>query len=75
MEKEYEAPRIEVTKRRSLAERLNIHAEEAKALYKEIQAANEALQTNLFNTQFVMDWQDCLNEVSITKKEDAEKRY
>lgn len=74
MKKEYEAPRIEVTKRRSLAERLNLHAEDAKALYKEIQAVNEALQTNLFNTQFVMDWQDCLNEVSITKKEDAEKK-
>ena len=75
MEKEYEAPRIEVTERRNLAERLSIHAKEAQALYKEIQAANKALQTNLFNTQFVMDWQDCLNEVSITKKEDAEKRY
>ena len=75
MKKEYEAPRIEATEIRDLTERLNLHAEDAKALYKEIQAANEALQTNLFNTQFVMDWQDCLNEVSITKKEDAEKRY
>ena len=75
MKKEYEAPRIEATKIRDLTERLNLHAEDAKALYKKIQAANEALQTNLFNTQFVMDWQDCLNEVSITKKEDAEKRY
>lgn len=75
MKKEYEAPRIEATEIRDLAERLSIHAEDAKALYKEIQAANEALQTNLFNKQFVMDWQDCLNEVSITKKEDAEKRY
>ena len=75
MEKEYEAPRIEVTERRNLAERLSIHAKEATALHKDIQAANKALQTNLFNTQFVMDWQDCLNEVSITKKEDAEKRY
>lgn len=75
MKKEYEAPRIKDTEIRDLTERLSIHAEDAKALYKEIQAANEALQTNLFNTQFVMDWQDCLNEVSITKKEDAEKRY
>ena len=75
MKKEYEVPRIEATEIRDLTERLSIHAKEAKALYKEIQAANKALQTNLFNTQFVMDWQDCLNEVSITKKEDAEKRY
>ena len=75
MKKEYEAPRIKDTEIRDLTERLNLHAKNAKELYKEIQAANKALQTNLFNTQFVMDWQDCLNEVSITKKEDAEKRY
>ena len=75
MKKEYETPIIGVTELRDLSIRLDKHAEEAKALYKEIQTANEVLQTNLFNTQFVMDWQDCLNEVSITKKEDAEKRY
>ena len=74
MKKEYETPIIGVTELRDLSIRLNKHAEEAKALYMEIQTATEVLQTNLFNTQFVMDWQDCLNEVSITKKEDAEKK-
>ena len=74
MKKEYETPIIGVTELHDLSIRLDKHAEEAKTLYKEIQTANEVLQTNLFNTQFVMDWQDCLNEVSITKKEDAEKK-
>lgn len=74
MKKEYETPRIGVIEIKDLSVRLNNHAEEAKALYKEIQKANEISETNLFNTQFVMDWQDCLNEVSITKKEDAEKK-
>ena len=34
MKKEYEAPRIEATKIRDLTERLNLHAEDAKALYR-----------------------------------------
>lgn len=60
---------------RELSTRLSDNLKEAQALYKEIQEANDSLKTNLFNTQFVLDWQDGLNEVSITKKEDAEKKY
>lgn len=55
----------------SLLTRLADNANEARALYKEIQEINKKHKVNLFNVQQVMDWQDTLNEVSITKIEDA----
>ena len=51
--------------------RLADNANEARALYKEIQEINKKYNVNLFNVQQVIDWQDTLNEVSITKIEDA----
>lgn len=55
----------------SLLTRLADNANEARTLYKEIQEINKKHKVNLFNVQQVIDWQDTLNEVSITKIEDA----
>ena len=55
----------------NLGIRLVDNANEARALYKEIQEINRKYNVNLFNVQQVIDWQDTLNEVSITKIEDA----
>ena len=55
----------------NLGIRLADNANEARALYKEIQEINRKYNVNLFNVQQVIDWQDTLNEVSITKIEDA----
>lgn len=55
----------------NLGIRLADNANEARALYKEIQEINKKYNVNLFNVQQVIDWQDMLNEVSITKIEDA----
>lgn len=55
----------------NLGIRLVDNANEARALYKEIQEINKKYNVNLFNVQQVIDWQDTLNEVSITKIEDA----
>lgn len=55
----------------NLGIRLADNANEARALYKEIQEINKKYNVNLFNVQQVIDWQDTLNEVSITKTEDA----
>ena len=55
----------------NLGIRLADNANEARALYKEIQEINNKYNVNLFNVQQVIDWQDTLNEVSITKIEDA----
>ena len=55
----------------NLGIRLADNANEACALYKEIQEINKKYNVNLFNVQQVIDWQDTLNEVSITKIEDA----
>ena len=55
----------------NLGIRLADNANEAHALYKEIQEINKKYNVNLFNVQQVIDWQDMLNEVSITKIEDA----
>lgn len=55
----------------NLGIRLADNANEARALYKEIQEINKKYNVNLFNVQQVIDWQDTLNEVSITKIEDA----
>ena len=55
----------------NLGIRLADNANEARLLYKEIQEINKKYNVNLFNVQQVIDWQDMLNEVSITKIEDA----
>ena len=55
----------------NLGIRLADNANEARLLYKEIQEINKKYNVNLFNVQQVIDWQDTLNEVSITKIEDA----
>lgn len=55
----------------NLGIRLADNANEARALYKEIQEINKKYNVNLFNVQQVIDWQDTLNEVSITKIEDV----
>lgn len=55
----------------NLGIRLADNANEARALYKEIQEINKKYNVNLFNVQQVIDWQDALNEVSITKIEDV----
>lgn len=55
----------------NLGIRLTDNANEARALYKEIQEINKKHNVNLFNVQQVIDWQDTLNEVSITKIEDV----
>ena len=55
----------------NLGIRLADNANEARTLYKEIQEINKKYNVNLFNVQQVIDWQDTLNEVSITKIEDA----
>ena len=55
----------------NLGIRLADNANEARSLYKEIQEINKKYNVNLFNVQQVIDWQDTLNEVSITKIEDA----
>lgn len=49
-----------------LNELLNKNAKEAEELKNYIRSIDK----NLFNRQFVMDWQDRLNAVSITDKED-----
>ena len=55
----------------NLGIRLADNANDARALYKAIQEINKKYNVNLFNVQQVIDWQDTLNEVSITKIEDA----
>ena len=49
-----------------LEELLNKNAKEAEDLKNYIRSVDK----NLFNNQFVIDWQDRLNAVSITDKED-----
>lgn len=55
-----------------LATRMINNAKEAEALYNEVKRINslQLVDDNLFNLQFVMDWQDILNKVSITQNED-----
>jgi hypothetical protein len=45
---------------------LEYNAKEAEELKNYIRSIDK----NLFNKQFIMDWQDRLNAVSITDKED-----
>lgn len=63
----------EYTEIADLATRMINNAKEAEALYNEVKRINsmQLVEDNLFNLQFVIDWQDILNKVSITKDEDC----
>ncbi len=63
----------EYTEIADLAIRMINNAKEAEALYNEVKRINSMLliEDNLFNLQFVMNWQDILNKVSITQVEDC----
>lgn len=63
----------EYTEIADLATRMVNNAKEAEALYNEVKRINslQLVEDNLFNLQFVMDWQDILNKVSITQSEDC----
>lgn len=63
----------EYTEIADLATRMINNAKEAEALYNEVKRINsmQLVEDNLFNLQFVMDWQDILNKVSITQVEDC----
>ncbi len=63
----------EYTEIADLAIRMINNAKEAEALYNEVKRINsmQLIEDNLFNLQFVMNWQDILNKVSITQVEDC----
>lgn len=63
----------EYTEIADLATRMINNAKEAEALYNEVKRINsmQLIEDNLFNLQFVMNWQDILNKVSITQIEDC----
>lgn len=63
----------EYTEIADIATRMINNAKEAEALYNEVKRINsmQLVEDNLFNLQFVMDWQDILNKVSITQVEDC----
>lgn len=63
----------EYTEIADLATRMINNAKEAETLYNEVKRINsmQLIEDNLFNLQFVIDWQDKLNNVSITKEEDC----
>ncbi len=63
----------EYTEIADLATRMINNAKEAEALYNEVKRINsmQLIEDNLFNLQFVMNWQDILNKVSITQVEDC----
>ncbi len=63
----------EYTEIADLATRMINNAKEAEALYNEVKRINsmQLIGDNLFNLQFVMNWQDILNKVSITQVEDC----
>ena len=63
----------EYTEIADLAIRMINNAKEAEELYNEVKRINsmQLIEDNLFNLQFVMNWQDILNKVSITQVEDC----
>lgn len=63
----------EYTEIADLATRMINNVKEAETLYNEVKRINsmQLIEDNLFNLQFVIDWQDKLNNVSITKEEDC----
>lgn len=56
-----------------LAIRMQNNVKEAITLYNEVKRLNnmKLVEDNLFNLQFVINWQDELNKVSITNVEDC----
>lgn len=63
----------EYTEIADLAIRMENNVKEAITLYNEIKRLNnmKLVEDNLFNLQFVINWQDELNKVSITNVEDC----
>ena len=63
----------EYTEIADLAIRMENNVKEAITLYKEVKRLNnmKLVGDNLFNLQFVINWQDELNKVSITNVEDC----
>lgn len=63
----------EYTEIADLAIRMENNVKEAITLYNEVKRLNnmKLVEDNLFNLQFVINWQDELNKVSITNAEDC----
>lgn len=63
----------EYTEIADLAIRMENNVKEAITLYNEVKRLNnmKLIEDNLFNLQFVINWQDELNKVSITNTEDC----
>lgn len=63
----------EYTEIADLAIRMENNVKEAITLYNEVKRLNnmKLVEDNLFNLQFVINWQDKLNKVSITNVEDC----
>ena len=63
----------EYTEIADLAIRMENNVKEAITLYNEVKRLNnmKLVEDNLFNLQFVINWQDELNKVSITNIEDC----
>lgn len=63
----------EYTEIADLAIRMENNVKEAITLYNEVKRLNnmKLVEDNLFNLQFVINWQDGLNKVSITNVEDC----
>ena len=63
----------EYTEIADLAIRMENNVKEAITLYNEVKRLNnmKLVEDNLFNLQFVINWQDELNKVSITNEEDC----
>lgn len=63
----------EYTEIADLAIRMENNVKDAITLYNEVKRLNnmKLVEDNLFNLQFVINWQDELNKVSITNVEDC----
>lgn len=63
----------EYTEIADLAIRMENNVKEAITLYNEVKRLNnmKLVEDNLFNLQFIINWQDELNKVSITNVEDC----
>lgn len=63
----------EYTEIADLAIRMENNVKESITLYNEVKRLNnmKLVEDNLFNLQFVINWQDELNKVSITNVEDC----
>lgn len=72
----YEIPTAEIFSEDKLKMLVKKNAETAESLYKLIVTINNAIKNNssdyknLFNEQYIIDWQDRLNKVSITQDTD-----